>query len=342
MNIDSFLQHRGAWLRGSGPDSDIVLSSRVRLARNLAGYPFVSRLSDFDRKKIIQSVRETADKILPPDSFGYFDMTELSETDRRCLLERQLVSREFIDDTEPRAVIMDRNEDFSVMVIEEDHLRLQGMTTGFDFETVWKRINDLDDRIERELPLAFDNRLGYLTACPSNLGTGIRVSVMVHLPGLLQTGEMERVFRALQKMNLAVRGIYGEGSNPLGDLFQISNQATLGMAEEELIQHLEGMIPRIVDYERKARALLLETERTRFSTASFAESGFFEAPEKSRRKRRWFTSRTSGSASISDSKMKFRSKRLMTSFSTFSRPTWRESPVSRSMRSRKRSFAPTI
>lgn len=280
--IDQLLRQPGAWLRGGGPESDIVLSSRVRLARNLAGYPFVSRISEFDRKKIIQSVQETAKKILPPGSYYEFDMTELSETDRRCLLERQLVSREFVDDSEARSVLVDRNEDFSVMVVEEDHLRLQAMTGGFDFESVWKKINDLDDRFERELPLAFDEKLGYLTACPSNLGTGIRVSVMVHLPGLLQTNEMDRAFRALQKMNLAVRGIYGEGSNPLGDLFQISNQATLGMAEEELIQHLEGVIPRIVDYERKARALLLQTEKEPLLDRLFRGIGILRSARKIR------------------------------------------------------------
>ena len=255
------LKQQGAWLRGSGPDADIVISSRIRLARNLAGYPFISRIPEFDRRNIIRSFQATIDKVFDPDSFFFLEMDQLEAADRQYLLERQLVSREFVEDDKPRAVLIDRNEDFSVMVNEEDHLRIQAMTSGFGFASVWNRVNRLDDALEHELPFAFDERLGYLTACPSNLGTGIRVSVMLHLPAILETGEMERVFRGVQKINLAVRGIYGEGSRALGDFYQISNQTTLGVSEDDLMERLGNIIPRVIEYERRARDFLLENSR---------------------------------------------------------------------------------
>lgn len=255
------LKQQGAWLRGTGPDADIVISSRIRLARNLAGYPFISRTPELDRRNIVRSFKTAVDKIFDPDSFFFLDMSELEGVDREYLLERQLVSREFVEDDQPRAVLIDRNEDFCVMVNEEDHLRIQSMTSGFDFESVWDRVNRLDDSIEHELPFAFDDRLGYLTACPSNIGTGIRVSVMLHLPAILETGEIERVFRGVQKINLAVRGIYGEGSRALGDFYQISNQTTLGVSEGDLMERLGHIIPRVIDYERRARDFLLENSR---------------------------------------------------------------------------------
>lgn len=281
-NVDKLVSKSGARLRGSGPDSDVVFSSRVRLARNLAGYSFVSRLSGFDREKILASVREAAEKILPSESFWFFDSSSFSGNDAVFLLERQLVSREFVDVKEPRAVLVDKGEDFSVMVLEEDHLRIQGMTAGFDFDTAWRRVNELDDKFERELPYAYDETLGYLTACPSNIGTGIRVSVMLHLPALIQTDEVDRAFRAMQKMKLAVRGMYGEGSKPFGDLFQISNQVTLGVAEEEIISHLQSVVPKLIDYERKARQRLMETEEEQTLDRVFRGIGILKSARKIR------------------------------------------------------------
>lgn len=280
VDIDGMLNQQGAWLRAEGPESDIVISSRIRLARNLAGYPFISRMSEQDRKTVQRSFRDVMEKILPAESFFFLDMEDLSISDRRYLLERQLVSPEFVEQTESRAVLIDRDEDFSVMVNEEDHLRIQALTSGFDFQKVWDRVNRLDDLLEHEIPMAFDERLGYLTACPSNIGTGIRASVMVHLPCLCAADEFERANRALQKSNLAVRGMYGEGSSALGEFYQVSNQATLGVAEEELIAHLEGFIPRLIEYERKSREFLLTRQKERLMDRCYRAIGILARARK--------------------------------------------------------------
>lgn len=259
--IAQLVNSADARLTRRGPENDVVFSSRVRLARNLAGYPFVDRLSVFDREKIISSFREATEKLLEPDSYIMLSASGLQQADLLCLLERQLVSREFLDGEVERAVLIDRGENFSIMALEEDHLRVQALSAGFDLETPWQRVNDLDNRYETLLPYAFDEKHGYLTACPTNVGTGARLSVMLHLPALILTNESERAFRAIQKMKLELRGLYGEGSKPLGDFYQVSNQATLGVAEEEILHHLLTVIPKIVEYERKARERLIEKEQ---------------------------------------------------------------------------------
>ena len=265
-----------------GPENDVVFSSRVRLARNLAGYPFVDRLSVFDREKIISSFREATEKLLEPDCYMMLPASGLSQADLLCLLERQLVSREFLDGEEERAVLIDRSENFSIMILEEDHLRVQALSAGFDLETPWQRVNDLDNRYETLLPYAFDEKHGYLTACPTNVGTGARLSVMLHLPALILTNESERAFRAIQKMKLELRGLYGEGSKPLGDFYQVSNQATLGVAEEEILHHLLTVIPKIVEYERKARERLIEKEEQQTRDRIYRGIGLLKSARKIR------------------------------------------------------------
>ncbi|MBO7726473.1 MAG: protein arginine kinase [Thermoguttaceae bacterium] len=274
-NVDTRLACRG-------PESDVVFSSRVRLARNLAGYPFVDRLSVFDREKIISSFTEASAKLLEPDSYLLLGASELQQADLLCLLERQLISREFLDGEAERAVLVERTENFSIMVIEEDHLRMQALAPGFDLETPWRRVNDLDNRYEEFLPYAFDEKHGYLTACPSNVGTGARMSVMLHLPALILTNESERAFRAIQTMNLELRGLYGEGSKPLGDFYQVSNQATLGLAEEEILHHLMTVIPKIVEYERKARERLIEKEQQQTLDRIYRGIGILKSARKIR------------------------------------------------------------
>lgn len=261
--ITQLVRNSDARLGRLGPDSDVVFSSRIRLARNLSGYSFVSRLSVFDREEILREAREVSEKIFPPESCYFFNAPELSESDFLCLLERQLVSREFIEGDKERAVLVDRAENFSIMFLEEDHLRIQMITAGFDLDSLWPRASELDNQFDRLLPYAYDEKRGYLTACPSNLGTGARLSVMLHLPALMLTNEIERAYRAMQNMNLSVRGLYGEGSKPFGSFFQVSNQTTLGMAEEEIQHHLQTVVSKIVEYERKARQRLLEKENER-------------------------------------------------------------------------------
>jgi protein arginine kinase len=267
MNLDDLASSSGEWLKGNGPESDIVISSRIRLARNLADFPFISRATDADRAEIekilhgrIDALRESGKA--PADSL-YLKVSELAEVDRQFLVERQLISREHAESEGARAVVIDPAERFSVMINEEDHLRLQVMHSGLDLEAAWKRVAQLDDMLEEKLTYAFDDRLGYLTACPTNVGTGLRVSVMLHLPALVITRQIDKVFRSLQKISLAVRGLYGEGSQAMGDFYQISNQVTLGKSETELIEKIGDIVPVMIDYERQARDFLVrESQQT--------------------------------------------------------------------------------
>lgn len=261
MNFDDLTKRQSAWLRGTGADSDAVISSRIRLARNLSGFPFVDRATKNDLQNIVDIFASTIATKFAPKKATFYDFSAVSASDGRLLLERQLISQEFIDAERPRALLLDDDENFSVMVNEEDHLRLQATASGFSLQDVWAKINALDDALESELQYAFDEKYGYLTACPSNVGTGIRASVMLHLPALIQTNEISKVLRGLQKMNLAVRGIYGEGSRALGEFFQVSNQATLGASEEKIVEQLSEVISSVLNYERQARQTLLERDR---------------------------------------------------------------------------------
>ncbi|QDV65297.1 protein arginine kinase [Crateriforma conspicua] len=255
----SDLAHRsGEWLRGTGPESDIVISTRIRLARNLADFPFIRRCSDEDRLSIERTVRSKMESLRGWDEICYIDLDQLSEIDRQLMVERQLISREIADADGSRAVAIDPSERSSVMINEEDHLRIQVMHSGLDLDSAWNRINDLDDQLEAKILYAFHPQFGYLTACPTNVGTGLRVSVMLHLPGLVITGEIEKVFRSMQRINVTVRGLYGEGSQYTGDFYQVSNQVTLGHSEEDLLKLIGvEVVPRIIEYERKARDFLV-------------------------------------------------------------------------------------
>ncbi len=267
MTLDELVTSSGEWLRGTGPNSEIVVSSRVRLARNLADYPFISRANESDRAEIERLVRDRLAVLSDGDRFDaklmYVDLGEVEQVDRTFLMERQLISRELSEARGARAVAIDPSERFSVMVNEEDHLRIQVMHSGLDLEDALSQANHLDDLLEEQLNYAFSDRFGYLTACPTNVGTGIRVSVMLHLSALVMTKQIEKVFRSLQKINLAVRGLYGEGSQALGDFYQVSNQVTLGMSEQELAKKVADVVPVLIDYERQARDYLLrETQET--------------------------------------------------------------------------------
>ncbi len=263
MNINDLVTTSGEWLRGEGPESDIVMSSRIRLARNLADYPFISKASPQDRNEIERVLRERTAKITWPSSWRleYVDVSSLEELDRQLLVERHLISREHADSQGARGVVIDQQEQISLMVNEEDHLRIQVVHSGLDLVNAWEQINQVDDLIESNVTYAFHPRLGYLTACPTNVGTGMRVSVMLHLPALVITRQIDKLFRSLQKISLAVRGLYGEGSQAMGDFYQISNQITLGRSEQDLVKQVGDVVPTIIDYERKARKFLLDESR---------------------------------------------------------------------------------
>ena len=261
MNLDSLTQSNGEWLRGNGPESDIVISSRIRLARNLASYPFSNRGSTHQKAEIETALRDRLAKIDYMPRLEYLMLPGLSAIDRQLLVERQLISRELANTEGPRGVAVCPQETVSIMINEEDHLRLQVMRSGFALDEAWQDIDRLDDQIEQHVNYAFSEEFGYLTACPTNVGTGMRSSVMLHLPALVLTKQIEKVFRALQKINLAVRGLYGEGSRASGDFYQISNQVTLGKSETTILTEIREVIPQIISYERQARSTLTRESR---------------------------------------------------------------------------------
>ncbi len=259
MKLSDLTNHAGEWLRGSGPMSDVVISSRIRLARNLSGFPFLSRASRHQKQTLEQRLRDVilASNIAP--QLLYVDLEQAPELDRTLLVERHLISKPHASAEGARGVAISADETASIMINEEDHLRIQVLRSGLQLEETWEQINAIDDAVEAKLDYAFHPRFGYLTACPTNVGTGIRVSVMLHLPALKLTGEIEKVFRAAKDLKLAVRGLYGEGTEATGDFYQISNQTTLGKTEDDIIGDFRlHVIPRIIDYEMHARKVLVQ------------------------------------------------------------------------------------
>lgn len=257
----------GEWVSSDGPDSDVVVSCRVRLARNLSGRPFQARLDPVVATEIRSELEEILVGAKLDGETRWVPMEEGGAVLRELLLERHLISRDLCpEESSPapgRGVAFGVSETVSVMVNEEDHLRLQAMAAGFDPQLAWRRAGNIDRMLEDHVTYACDQRLGYLTGCPTNVGTGLRASVMLHLPGLgLVRRELEKVFHAAQRTGLAVRGMQGEGSRAAGDLYQISNQVTLGRTEEQLVGDLSALVPEIVEFERNMRTLLREEHST--------------------------------------------------------------------------------
>ena len=254
------------WLKADGPHADIVLSTRIRLARNLQGHRFGLRADAADRREVLRAVREAADGSATLHGGAALVIPQLEPAARQLLLERHLVSRELIGTggAAPHtdaALLMAAREPVSVMVNEEDHLRLQSLVGGFRLRDAWRTIERLDDELGGRLPFAFHGEFGYLTSCPTNVGTGMRASVLMHLPGLVLTQEIGRVLQGISQVGLTFRGLYGEGSEVVGNFFQISNQTTLGKTEEDLIDHLQRIVQQVVQYETHARQVLLRDAR---------------------------------------------------------------------------------
>lgn len=254
--LEELARTSGEWLRAEGPESDIVISTRIRLARNVAGFPFMTQADDDIRRQLVDSLRTTIAATDCGQHLQFVDVAALDDIDKQLLVERQLISRELAQSEGPRGVVIGEGEHVSIMLNEEDHVRIQVLHSGLALEKTWEQINDLDNSLEARTSFAFDEELGYLTACPTNVGTGIRVSVMLHLPALRITREIQKVHQAAQKINLAVRGLYGEGSQAMGDFYQISNQITLGCSEQDLLDNLAEVVPNILGYERRVRDLL--------------------------------------------------------------------------------------
>jgi protein arginine kinase len=250
------------WLDASGEHSGIVLSTRIRLARNLQGHAFGPRARVNDRAAILERVRGAVGRV--PHLAGS-QVQELGELDRRgvtLLLERRLVSPDLLGDQGSKplpgsAVVMGGDRGMSVMVNEEDHLRIQTLHSGLDLHESWNQVDALDEEMGRELPYAYHHEFGFLTSCPTNVGTGLRASVLLHLPALVLTKEIGKVLQGLSQVGLTFRGLYGEGSEVVGNFFQLSNQTTLGKSEEDLVDHLDRMVRQVIQYELHARQVLM-------------------------------------------------------------------------------------
>ncbi|MFC1575283.1 ATP--guanido phosphotransferase [Gemmatimonadota bacterium] len=250
------------WLDASGPSSDIVLSTRVRLARNLQGSAFGPRARVNDREAVLNRVRGVTQQAPLLAGATLRELAELDARTQRILLERRLVSSELLggDKGEPprgSAVLLSARDPLSVMVNEEDHLRLQSLLSGLRLQDAWSLVDRLDEELGADLPLAYHHEFGFLTSCPTNVGTGLRASVLMHLPGLVLTKEIGQVLKGLNQVGLTFRGLYGEGSEVVGNFFQVSNQTTLGKTEEDLVDHLDQIVHQVIQYELQARQVLL-------------------------------------------------------------------------------------
>ena len=257
-DLHTFLWSPAETARRHGPHDRIVMSSRVRLARNLRDFAFPGWAKKAERMKVLEIVRPAVES-LPEmaDSFSE-GMDNLGALDKQILVERHLISREHAAKSAGSGLVLNREESFCVMINEEDHLRMQALRPGFQIREAWTAIDRLDSALEKKLDYAFDAELGYLTACPTNLGTGIRVSAMLHLPGLVLSEQINPIIQSVNKLGLAVRGLYGEGTEALGNVFQVSNQMTLGETETIIVERLEKVMAQIIEHEENARQTLLE------------------------------------------------------------------------------------
>ncbi len=238
--------------------NDVVISTRVRLARNLKDYPFPCRLSAQDKEKVIEKVKNAVENSNSPISkdFSFIRMSELTPQQGVSLVERRLVSPEFISESQGRALLLSKDESISIMINEEDHIRLQVIKSGLSLEDTYDIADKLDTLLDENLDFAFDERLGYLTQCPTNLGTGMRASVMLHLPALEKSRAVGRIAGNLSKLGLTIRGAHGEGTEPNGALYQLSNQVTLGISEKAAIENLKNITMQLVSQENQARTRL--------------------------------------------------------------------------------------
>ena len=253
------------WLDASGDHAEIVLSTRVRLARNLQGHAFGPRARVNDREAVLDQIRTAKSQVDLLRGCTVVNLPSLDTRSRRILLERRLISRELMGDgsgpARGTAVLLSGRQPLSVMVNEEDHLRLQSLVAGLRLQEAWSLVDRLDEDLGQRIPYAFHHEFGFLTSCPTNVGTGVRASVLMHLPGLVLTKEIGKVLQGLTQVGLTFRGLYGEGSEVVGNFFQVSNQTTLGKSEEDLVDHLDRIVRQVIQYETQARQVLLRDAR---------------------------------------------------------------------------------
>ncbi|MFK7697394.1 protein arginine kinase [Paenibacillus sp. HJGM_3] len=266
MSSRKYMEHAlSEWMSSNGPDQDVVISSRIRLARNLNTHPFPMLATNSQSEEVLERIEQIManEELGTISEFQFIPLDQLSELEKKVLVEKHLISPNLANEARHGAVILSQNESVSIMINEEDHLRIQCLCPGFQIREAWDLANQIDDVFESQLDYAFDEHRGYLTSCPTNVGTGIRASVMMHLPALVLTQQMNRILSAINQVGLAVRGLYGEGSEATGNVFQISNQITLGQSEQEIIDSLYSVVRQIIEHERAARQKLMNESRLR-------------------------------------------------------------------------------
>ncbi|MGB2705885.1 MAG: protein arginine kinase [Candidatus Omnitrophota bacterium] len=265
MKLEDLLYKESEWLKGTGPKSNIVISSRVRLARNINGFRFFNWAKPKEKEDILRAVKAAVEKSKFLKKSLFLKMKDLTEIDRQFLVERHLMSPEHMIDPEYKGLLIDDKEIISIMINEEDHVRMQILQSGFNIIEAWRMSNEIDTDLGKRMHYAFSARWGYLTACPTNTGTGLRASIMLHLPALVMTNQIGRVFQAISKLGLTLRGFYGEGTEAIGNFFQISNQVTLGRSESDLIEKISGIVDKLVKREESTRNILASRNRDELS-----------------------------------------------------------------------------
>lgn len=279
MSLERFLNHAvSSWMSAEGPDSDIVLSSRIRLARNIDQYKYPFLFSNDEALQVIETIKKRIYS-KPFSKFGEMDlliMEDLQPLQKNVLVEKHLISPNLAESSKYGACLLSENEEVSIMINEEDHIRIQCLFPGLQLQEALTVASEIDDWIEEEVNYAFDEQVGYLTSCPTNVGTGLRASVMMHLPGLVITQQINRIIPTINQLGLVVRGIYGEGSEALGNIFQVSNQITLGKSEEDIVEDLKSVVSQIVSQERAVRETLVKTSNIQLEDRVFRSFGTLE------------------------------------------------------------------
>ncbi|MGD2279387.1 MAG: protein arginine kinase [Candidatus Omnitrophota bacterium] len=273
MNLDDLVKKKSEWLKGEGPKANIVISSRVRVARNLKGHLYFDWASDEQCEEALGAAEAAVKKTKFLKNALFLRMKDTTDVDRLFLVERHLMSQGHMDDVSHKGLAIEEKEIVSVMINEEDHLRLQVLQSGFNITEAWRIVDDIDTDLGRHLTFDFSDRFGYLTSCPTNTGTGLRASVMLHLPALAITGQIDNVYRAISKLGLTIRGFYGEGTEASGDFYQISNQVALGHSEMDILDNLEKIINKIISKEESTREILVKKRKQEVSDQIYRSFG---------------------------------------------------------------------
>jgi len=261
MRLNDFLKQTSEWLKGTGPNSDIVISSRIRLARNLENSAFPNRANRKQSEENLIKIKNSISRVNFLKKSLFIKLGDLDNIDKLFLVERHLMSREHALRPNNKAVVITEEEMVSIMINEEDHLRIQVMQSGFDLFGAWGIIESIDNELSKKLRFAYLPDWGYLTACPTNTGTGMRGSVMLHLPALVMTKQINKILTAIAKLSFTTRGLYGEGTQASGNFFQVSNQVSLGHSENEILENIRGLIKQVIEQEEQARKTLHQQHR---------------------------------------------------------------------------------